>query len=77
MRTLQGELTLKEMLSDPIVQLLMRSDGLHPDDVRSAMEMAEKARRSRMAGIHDRRQAGQKVVTIRFGEKPSAEPPRG
>ncbi|MET2825459.1 hypothetical protein [Mesorhizobium shangrilense] len=72
MRTRQDELTLEEMLSDPIVLLLMRSDGLNPDDVRAALEMAEKTQRSRMAGIRDRRQAGQKVVTIRFGEKPSA-----
>lgn len=33
-----GELGLEEMLRDPIVKLLMRSDGVRPRQVRAAME---------------------------------------
>ncbi|MDC7683550.1 hypothetical protein PQU92_09700 [Asticcacaulis sp. BYS171W] len=38
-----SEPTLKEMLDDPVVRLLMHRDGIHPDDVRHVMRAIMKA----------------------------------
>ncbi len=48
-----GELGLDEMLRDPIVKLLMRSDGVRPRQVRAAMARLA-AKRSQ--GARSRRQ---------------------
>jgi hypothetical protein len=39
------ELTLEEMLADPIVQLVMRRDNIVADDVRRVIHQAREARR--------------------------------
>ena len=45
-RWISGELTLEDMLADPIVRLLMAHDGLTEDAVRSACEQAVRRLRS-------------------------------
>lgn len=37
-----AELTLEEMLADPIVQLVMRRDGISADDVRAVIAEARR-----------------------------------
>jgi hypothetical protein len=37
-----GELTLEEMLADPIVQAVMRSDGVRAEEVRAVVEEARR-----------------------------------
>ena len=37
-----AELTLEEMLADPIVQLVMRRDGISADDVRQVIAEARR-----------------------------------
>ncbi|ACI98629.1 hypothetical protein [Rhodospirillum centenum] len=39
------ELTVEEMLSDPIVRALMRRDGVHDDDVRRTLARVGGSRR--------------------------------
>lgn len=41
-RNMPADLTLDEALADPIVNLLMRSDGIGPDDVRATMRFARR-----------------------------------
>ncbi len=38
------ELTLEEMLADPIVRLVMLSDGVRAEEVRAVMEEASRRR---------------------------------
>jgi hypothetical protein len=38
----RAELTLEEMLADPIVQLVMRRDGITADDVRAVIAEARR-----------------------------------
>lgn len=57
---LPGEdLTLEEMLADPIVQLLMRADRIQADEVRSvvsdARRASERSQRKRRPGNPGRR----------------------
>lgn len=47
-RNVPTELTLEEALADPIVHLLMRSDGVSPDGVRATMRFARRG----IAGEH-------------------------
>ncbi len=43
----QGELTLDQMLADPIVRLLMRRDGVEEADVRMLMARLHQQRAAR------------------------------
>jgi hypothetical protein len=46
---------LEEMLDDPIVRLVMRRDGIGPDEVLHTLEAAyRRLRRSRAADARDR-----------------------
>jgi hypothetical protein len=45
MGTTRPELTLEEMLADPIVQLVMRRDNILADDVRRVIHEARQAHR--------------------------------
>lgn len=47
MTSLSAELTLEEMLADPIVQLVMRRDGITAEDVRAVVEEARRRWRAK------------------------------
>jgi hypothetical protein len=47
MEALQGEPTLEDLLSDPIVHVLMVRDGVDPDDLRMFLDDV----RSALAGV--------------------------
>jgi hypothetical protein len=42
------ELSLEEMMADPMVHLVMRRDGLTPDDVRTVFEEVRERQRLRL-----------------------------
>jgi hypothetical protein len=44
------ELTLDELLADPIVQLVMRRDGVTTEDVRKVIERARQAQSANSEG---------------------------
>jgi len=48
------ELTLDELLADPIVQLVMQRDGVTADDVRQVIERARQAQCSYSEGRESR-----------------------
>ncbi len=50
-----GELTLDEMLRDPIVRLLMQRDGVSEGEVRAVMDGADRERGGRFAGSSPRK----------------------